>query len=76
MDGVEPKIPKTPVQATAAQELDKDRGHTPERITFDPVGSSDPDDNPSEMDEDEWTDRNFGASAAECGSSDELSDLR
>lgn len=29
----------------------------------------------SEMDEDEWTDRNFGTSAAE-GSSDDVSDLR
>lgn len=32
------------------------------------------DEAPSEMDEDEWTDRNFGASAAE-GSSDDLLDM-
>jgi len=30
----------------------------------------------SEMDEDEWTDRNFGASANEMLSSDELSEFR
>jgi len=30
----------------------------------------------SQMDEDEWTDRNFGASTAEMGSSDDISDMR
>lgn len=59
-----------------------DRGTTPERIEFENLSgvggeaASDLDEAEiSEMDEDEWTDRNFGASAAEV-SSDEVSDLR
>jgi hypothetical protein len=50
---------------------------TPERIEFENLtaAASDVEEVPSEMDEDEWTDRNFGASAVE-GSSDSLSDLR
>lgn len=53
-----------------------DRGATPERIEFENLAetASDLDEAPSEMDEDEWTDRNFGASAAE-GSSDDLLDV-
>ena len=61
---------------------DLDRGTTPERIEFENLSNvagdaaSDLDDAEiSEMDEDEWTDRNFGASTAEA-SSDEVSDLR
>lgn len=55
-----------------------DQGTTPERIEFENPGetTSDHEDAEiSEMDEDEWTDRNFGASAAE-GSSDEATDMR
>lgn len=58
-----------------------DRGTTPERVEFENLsglGVSDEEEAnkaASEMDEDEWTDRNFGASAAE-GSSDDISDLR
>ena len=54
-----------------------DMKSTPERIEFENLtaAASDVEEAPSEMDEDEWTDRNFGASAAE-GSSDSLSDLR
>jgi hypothetical protein len=50
---------------------------TPERIEFENLtaAASDVEEVPSEMDEDEWTDRNFGASAVE-GSTDSLSDLR
>jgi hypothetical protein len=50
---------------------------TPERIEFENLtaAASDVEEAPSEMDEDEWTDRNFGASAVE-GSTDSLSDLR
>jgi hypothetical protein len=50
---------------------------TPERIEFENLtaAASDIEEAPSEMDEDEWTDRNFGASTVE-GSSDSLSDLR
>lgn len=48
---------------------------TPERIEFqNPLSgniSSEHDDPLSQIDEDEWTDRNFGASTAEIGSSDE-----
>lgn len=54
---------------------------TPERIEFANLSagniSSEHDEPLSQMDEDEWTDRNFGASAAEIGSSDdESSSLR
>lgn len=58
------------------------RGQTPERIEFENLARvSDAEDAHSQiMDEDEWTDRNFGASAAEMGSSDDddddISDLR
>lgn len=51
-----------------------DRVQTPERVEFSNLsvsrGSSDQEE---EMDEDEWTDRNFGASTAELDSSDEES---
>lgn len=50
-----------------------DRGATPERIEFENL-AEDARDAESEMDEEEWTDRNFGASAAE-GSSDDLLEL-
>lgn len=54
-----------------------DRGQTPERIEYENlVGLSDAEEAQSIMDEDEWTDRNFGQSAAEMGSSDDISDLR
>jgi hypothetical protein len=62
----------------ALTELDMlDAKTTPERIEFENLtaAASDVEEAPSEMDEDEWTDRNFGASAVE-GSSDSLSDLR
>lgn len=54
-----------------------DRGQTPERIEFENLSAVyDDEDAHSIMDEDEWTDRNFGQSAAEMGSSDDISDLR
>lgn len=54
-----------------------DRGQTPERIEFENLaGILDPEEVHSQMDEDEWTDRNFGASTAEIGSSDDISDIR
>lgn len=54
-----------------------DRGQTPERIEFENLaGMSDAEEAHSQMDEDEWTDRNFGASAAEMGSSDDIFDMR
>lgn len=54
-----------------------DRGQTPERIEFENLAEiSDPEEAHSQMDEDEWTDRNFGASTAEMGSSDDISDMR
>ncbi|XP_026299737.1 F-actin-monooxygenase Mical isoform X5 [Apis mellifera] len=53
-----------------------DRGQTPERIEFENLaGISDAEEAQSQMDEDEWTDRNFGASTAEMGSSDDISDM-
>ncbi|XP_069686571.1 F-actin-monooxygenase Mical isoform X3 [Periplaneta americana] len=78
--------PKTPEKAKSLSEtVDRmtltgldvlDVKSTPERIEFENLtaAASDVEEVPSEMDEDEWTDRNFGASAAE-GSSDSLSDL-
>lgn len=54
-----------------------DRGRTPERIEFENLAEiSDPEEAHSQMDEDEWTDRNFGVSTAEIGSSDDISDTR
>nr|XP_018895758.1 PREDICTED: protein-methionine sulfoxide oxidase Mical isoform X3 [Bemisia tabaci] len=71
--------PKTPEVAKLERDT-LDRGGTPERIEFenlDPDAEEDGEAIPSEMDEDEWTDRNFGASTGdgEIGSSEELSDL-
>ncbi|XP_052124565.1 F-actin-monooxygenase Mical [Frankliniella occidentalis] len=78
-DSQDQKALSTPQPKPLDIDIDLDRGQTPERITFSNLagaaGSSDQEDHPSEMDEDEWTDRNFGASAAECDSSDDLSDL-
>lgn len=48
---------------------------TPERVEFANLStghlSSDQDDSLSQMDEDEWTDKNFGASCAEIADSDD-----
>ncbi|XP_058793152.1 F-actin-monooxygenase Mical [Phymastichus coffea] len=72
---------KTPDKTKSALEgisgLDLlDRGQTPERIEFENLaGMSDAEEAQSIMDEDEWTDRNFGPSAAEMGSSDDISDM-
>ncbi|KAL0125064.1 hypothetical protein PUN28_004309 [Cardiocondyla obscurior] len=74
-------ILKTPDKAKTSLEgivgLDLlDRGQTPERIEFENLAEiSDPEEGHSQMDEDEWTDRNFGASTAEMGSSDDISDM-
>ncbi|KAG5331563.1 MICAL monooxygenase, partial [Acromyrmex charruanus] len=47
-----------------------------EQIEFENLAEiSDPEEGHSQMDEDEWTDRNFGASTAEMGSSDDISDM-
>lgn len=52
-----------------------DRIRTPERIEFSNLStghaSSDQEESLSQMDEDEWTDKNFGASAAELDDSDD-----
>lgn len=67
---------KIPLEGVAGLDL-LDRGQTPERIEFENLaGMSDPEEAQSQMDEDEWTDRNFGASTAEMGSSDDISDMR
>ncbi|RZF36311.1 hypothetical protein LSTR_LSTR014575 [Laodelphax striatellus] len=73
-----PKTPETP-KITKRDDFDLNRGETPERVEFENLSGGEEVEGGervivSEMDEDEWTDRNFGASAAE-GSSDELSDL-
>ncbi|XP_066592367.1 F-actin-monooxygenase MICAL3 [Prorops nasuta] len=77
-----PVLPKDTLHNLKPSEKDKvsldllDRGQTPERIEFENLARmSDAEDAHSQMDEDEWTDRNFGASAAEMGSSDDISDL-
>ncbi|XP_012287376.1 F-actin-monooxygenase Mical isoform X2 [Orussus abietinus] len=70
-----PEKTKTPLEGVAGLDL-LDRGQTPERIEFENLaGISDAEEARSQMDEDEWTDRNFGASAAEMGSSDDISDM-
>lgn len=51
-------------------------GTTPERVEFEnSVDFASEEELLNEMDEDEWTDRNFGASNAD-NTSDEASDLR
>nr|CAD7399985.1 unnamed protein product [Timema poppensis] len=76
--------PKTPIKAKSlCEEAAKlispdmlDSMSTPERIEFENLAGAaqDVEETPSEMDEDEWTDRNFGASAAEGSSDDDMSD--
>ncbi|CAK9803584.1 [F-actin]-monooxygenase Mical [Anthophora plagiata] len=66
---------KIPLEGVVGLDL-LDRGQTPERIEFENLaGISDAEEPQSQMDEDEWTDRNFGASTAEMGSSDDISDM-
>ncbi|VVC28632.1 Hypothetical protein CINCED_3A006155 [Cinara cedri] len=64
---------KTPEKTKVSMES-LDRGETPERVEFENLELEE-DLALSEMDEDEWTDRNFGASANEMLSSDELSEF-
>ncbi|XP_050425009.1 F-actin-monooxygenase Mical isoform X2 [Adelges cooleyi] len=72
--GIKPIIlDKTPEKIKASMES-LDRGETPERVEFENLDLEE-DLAHSEMDEDEWTDRNFGASANEMLSSDELSEF-
>lgn len=55
-----------------------DRVRTPERVEFanlSTLNASDQEESLSQMDEDEWTDKNFGASTAELGSSDDESSI-
>ncbi|KAF7988560.1 hypothetical protein HCN44_001133 [Aphidius gifuensis] len=71
----EKNLLKPPIDGVVGLDL-LDRGQTPERIEFkNRAGMSDAEEAHSQMDEDEWTDRNFGASAAEMGSSDDISDM-
>ncbi|KOX71883.1 Protein-methionine sulfoxide oxidase Mical [Melipona quadrifasciata] len=71
-----PEKAKIPLEGVVGLDL-LDRGQTPERIEFENLaGISDAEEPQSQMDEDEWTDRNFGASTAEMGSSDDISDMR
>ncbi|KYN10457.1 Protein MICAL-3, partial [Trachymyrmex cornetzi] len=68
-------LAKTSLEGIVGLDL-LDRGQTPERIEFENLAEiSDPEEGHSQMDEDEWTDRNFGASTAEMGSSDDISDM-
>ncbi|XP_076170354.1 molecule interacting with CasL isoform X2 [Ptiloglossa arizonensis] len=70
-----PEKTKIPLEGVVGLDL-LDRGQTPERIEFENLaGISDAEEPQSQMDEDEWTDRNFGASTAEMGSSDDISDM-
>ncbi|XP_014469225.1 PREDICTED: protein-methionine sulfoxide oxidase Mical isoform X2 [Dinoponera quadriceps] len=70
-----PEKAKISLESVAGLDL-LDRGQTPERIEFENLaGILDPEEAHSQMDEDEWTDRNFGASTAEMGSSEEISEI-
>ncbi|KAG7211474.1 hypothetical protein KM043_010752 [Ampulex compressa] len=70
-----PEKSKLPLEGVVGLDL-LDRGQTPERIEFENLaGISDTEEAHSQMDEDEWTDRNFGVSPAEMGSSDDISDM-
>ncbi|XP_045463620.1 F-actin-monooxygenase Mical isoform X5 [Harmonia axyridis] len=66
------KLPSKKLTGVSGVDL-LDRVRTPERAEFSNLsrGSSDQEDSINQMDEDEWTDRNFGASTAEVGSSDD-----
>ncbi|XP_025414741.1 F-actin-monooxygenase Mical isoform X3 [Sipha flava] len=72
--GIKPFILDKTVEKTKASMESLDRGETPERVEFENLDIEE-DLAQSEMDEDEWTDRNFGASANEMLSSDELSEF-
>ncbi|XP_012227464.2 uncharacterized protein Mical isoform X2 [Linepithema humile] len=66
---------KLPLEGIVGLDL-LDRGQTPERIEFENLAEiSDPEEAHSQMDEDEWTDKNFGASTTEMGSSDDNFDM-
>ncbi|KAK4877333.1 hypothetical protein RN001_009839 [Aquatica leii] len=71
------KLKITPLTGVEGVDL-LNRVQTPERIEFSNLSaghiSSDHEESLSQMDEDEWTDRNFGASTAEVYSSDEFED--
>uniref|UniRef100_A0A8D8W3X7 F-actin monooxygenase n=1 Tax=Cacopsylla melanoneura TaxID=428564 RepID=A0A8D8W3X7_9HEMI len=70
---ISPVVPKTPEVSVLVRQEQMERDGTPERIEIEVDG----DEAPSVMDEDEWTDRNFGASCAENNSEescDESSD--
>ncbi|KAF5303714.1 hypothetical protein FQR65_LT00858 [Abscondita terminalis] len=71
------KLKITPLSGVEGVDL-LNRVQTPERIEFSNLSaghiSSDHEESLSQMDEDEWTDRNFGASTAEMYSSDEFED--
>ncbi|XP_017763779.1 PREDICTED: protein-methionine sulfoxide oxidase Mical isoform X1 [Eufriesea mexicana] len=70
-----PEKIKIPLEGVVGLDL-LDRGQTPERIEFENLAEiSDAEEPQSQMDEDEWTDKNFGASTAEMGSSDDISDM-
>ncbi|CAL1685229.1 unnamed protein product [Lasius platythorax] len=70
-----PEKAKIPLEGIVGLDL-LDRGQTPERIEFENLAEmSDPEEAHSQMDEDEWTDRNFGVSTAEMGSSDDISNM-
>lgn len=56
-----------------------DSTDTPERVGFENLEIAQEDTGSisiNEMDEDEWTDHNFGTSANELASSDDISDIR
>ncbi|XP_076546406.1 molecule interacting with CasL isoform X2 [Osmia lignaria lignaria] len=70
-----PEKAKAPLEGVVGLDL-LDRGQTPERIEFENLAEmSDAEEPQSQIDEDVWTDRNFGASTAEMGSSDDISDM-
>lgn len=72
---VPPVIPKTPEMVKISELEHHERDGTPERIEIEVDGDNEPGtEAPSEMDEDEWTDRNFGASCAENNSDENSSD--
>lgn len=64
-------------QLDVAAGLGANRGLTPERAEFEnSYAEMTSEDEPNELDEDEWTERNFGSSFEQDTSDDDYSDLR
>ncbi|CAG9854133.1 unnamed protein product [Phyllotreta striolata] len=73
------RSPEKKINVGAARSDSTDKVQTPERIEFSNLSSghisSDQEDSLNQMDEDEWTDKNFGGSCAEFDTDDDSSSM-